>query len=108
MLRAVRRAKIDKFIDVVLHAGLAQHRVGDEGGAHAANGKTVGLGDFVHMIGGLPAAAGGHVLHNDRRIAGHMFAQDVDDRARAHIRRAGGRPAENDVDRFVGEKRRLR
>ena len=60
------------------------------------------------MIGSLPAATSGHVLHNDRRIARHMFAQDVDDRARAHIRRAGRRPAEHDIDRFVSEKRRLR
>ena len=107
VLRAIGRAEIDELVDIVLHARLAQHGIGDQRRAHAADGQPVGFGDFVNVVGGLPAAARSHVLHDNHGIARNIFAQNVDHRARPHIRRTRRRSAENHRDGFVLVERNL-
>ncbi len=93
VLDAVRRAEIGELVDVVLHPRGAEHRVGHQRRTHAAHGQAVGFGHAVNMIGRLPAAASAHVLHDDHRIPGDMFAPDIDHAARPQIRRSRRRTA---------------
>src|SRR5690242_5427853 len=107
MLGAVGCAEVNEFVDVVLYVGLAQHGIGDQCRTHAAQRETVGLGDIEDVIGGLPTAAGWHVLDDDVRIAWNVLAQEVRDRARAHIGGTRGRPAEDDGNGLAGVELRL-
>src|ERR1044071_5886990 len=102
MLGAVGRAEVDKFVDVVLHAGLAEHRVGDQGSTHAADGEPVRFGDFENVIGRLAAAARLHVLDDDVGTAGDVPAKNVDHGAGAQVGRTRRRSAQHDTDRLIG------
>ncbi len=107
MLRAVGRAKINELVDVILNTRLAENGVGDQRGAHAADGKPIRARSAIDMICRLPASARAHMLDRDRRISRNMFTQEICNRPCPQVGRAARRAAQNDCNRFVLIKRRL-
>ncbi len=74
--RAVCRAEIYQFIDVIFHAGRAEYGVGDKARADIGKGQTVRLGVVIEVIGCFSAAASGHELRDDCWLAGKIFPQE--------------------------------
>ncbi len=73
-----------------------------------AQGQAVGLGDIVDVIGGDHAAGAGHVLHQDRRVAGNMFAHAARIGASEDIVGIAGQIADDDAHGFALVEIRLR
>ena len=105
--RAFRRAEVEKFVDVVHHAAIAQDAQTNDGAAERADGESVGSGNARHMIAHLPAAAAVHVLDEDGRIARDVFAQKRHHRLRTIIANASGSGAGDHGDGFSLIKWRL-
>ena len=105
---AVRRADEGQFVEIVLHAGFAEHRVGDHAAADVAEDQTIGAGHGENMIGRLAPAAAVHVLVHEGRIAGNIFLQKRQHRAHAIVARSTRRAAVQKGDRLALIKRRLR
>jgi hypothetical protein len=72
---AFRRAKVEKFIDIVQDSALAQEIQSNYGAAERADREAVGTGITVHMIAHLSTTATVHVLDHDGGISRDIFAQ---------------------------------
>src|SRR4030095_10859169 len=70
--------------------------------------QTVGLSDVVDVIGGDHAARARHVLHQNRRVTGNMFAHVTRVGSGKKIMGVAGQVADDDADRFALIKIRLR
>src|SRR5205807_8125232 len=101
VIGAVRRAQINKLVEIVQHALLAEHRVGDQTAADAAHGKTVGANILENMVGGFSAATTWHVFGDDGRLTGNMFFQIRKERAGLDIGTATRFSALDDGDGFA-------
>jgi hypothetical protein len=82
---AVRRADERHFVEIVLHAFLAQHCATDNAAAHIANGQAVGTGGIENVIGGFAPAATVHVLMNDGGISRDVLVEKRPHRAHTEI-----------------------
>src|SRR5919106_4672961 len=87
---ALRRAKVEKFIDIVHHSALAQEIQSDYGAAECSDREPVGTGIAVHMIAHLSTAATVHVLDRDGGISRDIFAQKRNHRLDAGIADSSG------------------
>ena len=74
-----------------------------------ADGEAVGFGDPVQMVGGDNTSCSRHILHNDRRITGDMFAHVARNGSGIGIEPAPGGKTYDDTDRltFKGGLRRV-
>src|SRR5918993_2581436 len=69
MRRAVWRAQVDKFVEIVLNARLAQNRRRYHAAWQAADHQTVTAGAAIDMVGGLRAARSRHEFDDHSGIA---------------------------------------
>ena len=104
---AVRRTDEREFVEIVLHAGFAEHRVGDHAAADVAEHQAVGARHGEYVIGRLAPAAAVHVLVHEGRIAGNILLQKRQHRAHAIVSRSTGRAAVQKGNRLALIKRRL-
>src|SRR6266545_3507702 len=72
---AFRRAKVEKFIDIVHYSALAQEIQSHDTAAERAHGEPVRAGIVVHMIAHLSTTAAVHVLDHDGGISRDIFTQ---------------------------------
>src|SRR4029077_21133376 len=82
------------------NTGGAEHCVGDQAGADIPDGQAVRLGISENIIGGLSAAATGHELGDNDRLAGNVFAQKRNQCLSAQRSRAAGLASLNQHDGF--------
>ena len=88
------RADVNEFIDVIITPGQTKDRSGNHG-AGRADLQSVRLGS-VNIIGALASGRAVHKLHHNRRIAGNIFFQIRNQRARLKLARAAGTAAAHD------------
>ena len=65
---AVRRPQVNKFIEIVLHPGLAQKRGGHHAARRAADHQAIRARAAIKMIGGLGATGAGHELEEQKPL----------------------------------------
>ena len=90
---AVRRADEGQLVEIVLHARLAEHGVGNHAAADITDHQTIGARESKNMIGRFAPAAAVHVLVHEGGIAGNIFLQKGQYRAHAIVARSTGRAA---------------
>jgi len=98
---AVRRADEGKLIEVVLHALLAKHGVGDHAAADVADHQAVGARQSEDMIGRFAAATAVHVLVHEGGVAGNILLQKGQHGTHAKISRSAGGAAVKEGDGFT-------
>jgi hypothetical protein len=108
MIRAVGRAQIEKFVEIVQHPGFPEHGGRNHSYARVADRKPVRTSGSVDVIGGLAASPAGHILADEGRVPRSVFLQERDHSSYPHISCAAGIPALNDADGFSLIKGRLR
>jgi hypothetical protein len=73
-----------------------------------ADGQAVAFGDFEQMVGRQRAAGSRHVVDDNGRIAGNIFAKVTRDQTRVSVVTAARRSADDDANRFAFVVRRAR
>jgi alkylated DNA nucleotide flippase Atl1 len=69
--------------------------------AEVAHGQAVRFGDFENMVGGKQTAGTGHILDQNRRLAGNVFRHMPRQHPRQRIITAAGGIPDNDTNRFA-------
>jgi hypothetical protein len=85
MVRHSGVADPSKFLPFELDL-LASHKLIEvERWLDRADGETIRLGYAIDVIGGNHGSHAGHVLHDDIRIAGNIFRDELGNEARVEI-----------------------
>lgn len=105
---AFRRAKVEKFIDVVHYAALAQEIESNDAATKRSHREPVGAGFAVHMVAHLPTPTAVHVLDHGGGIPRDIFAQKRNDGLDAVIADPSGRGTGDDRNGFSLVEWRLR
>jgi hypothetical protein len=97
-------AQIGEFSRVVLDGGIGQRLF--EGGRFDDDPKRRSIlrRDLVEIVRGLEAACARHVLRDDRRLTGNVFAEVARDHAPIEIVAAARGVADGDRDGLAREK----
>ena len=105
----LRRADPGNLGEIELHFFAPDQLIEVNRRQQRAESQTIGLGDVVQIIGRDDGRRAGHVLHQDRRIAGNVLAVVARQNARPQIVTAAGGGADDDANRLaLIERRRLR
>ncbi len=107
MSGAVGSPEVNQLVNVILNASNAKDGVGDQGGSHTANLKTIRSCTCVDVVCGLPTSPRCHILHDDSRISRNMFAKKRINSPCPKVRCSSGRTTQNNSDCFVLIKRGL-
>jgi hypothetical protein len=102
------RAQVNQFVDIVLHAGFAEHGVRDDAARDPVESKAVGASSAVEMIGRFSSAGTRHVLKRDCRVSWDVLGKHRRQRFGAKIAHAPGTSADDKRDRLALIKGRLR
>ena len=84
--------------------GFAKQLLQEESADEVADGQAVGLGDLVHIVGGNQKSRAGHVVDDEGRVAGDMFAHVAGDGAGVGVVAAAGGGADDDPDGLAAIK----
>jgi hypothetical protein len=98
------RAKVEKFAHVELDTGLPQDLADGLTTGEVADGKTIRLGNFVDVIRGNHHPGAGHIIDDDRRVAGNVFGHSASDHASVGVEAAARRAADDDMHSLAFEK----
>ena len=104
---AIRRAKVEKFIDVVQDSALAQEIQSNDAAAERSHREPIRTCIAVHMIAHLSTTAAVHVLDHDRGVSRDIFVQKRNQRLNSVIADSSGRCTGDDRDGFSLIKWRL-
>src|SRR6185295_17385444 len=99
-----RRAEPAKFLAVKDYTFIADDITEDHGAGEMADGQTIARRSIVQMIGGDELPGAWHVLHDNARIAGQMFADVARQHAAVGIESPAGSGADEHHDGFASEE----
>jgi hypothetical protein len=95
------RAEPGKFPPIELNFLSPHQLIEIESGANAAEGETVGLGDFINVVGRDHRACAGHILDNEVRVSRNIFAEIAGDQTRPIVIDAAGAVSGDDSNGLV-------
>ena len=95
---AVGAAEIDELVRIVRHRHVAQQRLQHGAGEDRSRGGAVLGRDRIDVARGAVRSGAAHVLHHDRRIAGHRGAEMPRQQPRIGVVAAAGRRADDHRD----------